>query len=112
MRELLLRHGVEAAAEIRGWGDGATGLHIAAFQGHVDVVTLLLRHGARVDVIDKTWKTTPLTWAMTGWSMRPADAHYEIVKALVAAGASVRPDMFEWDAVRGDPRMHAALTAV
>jgi ankyrin repeat protein len=110
--EFLLGHGVDTAAEVKGWGEGATGLHIAAFQGHLDVVTLLLRNGARVDVIDKTWKTTPLTWAMTGWSMRPADAHYDIVKALVAAGASVRPDIVEWDAVRGDPRMHAALTAV
>lgn len=37
--------------------DGRTALHIAACQGHNDVVQLLLRSGAEVDVMDR-WGST------------------------------------------------------
>jgi hypothetical protein len=107
--EFLLEHGVDVNAEMRGFGEGHTALHSSAYQGHLDVVALLLRHGAHVDVVDKTWHTTPLTWALTGWSRRPSPHHYEIVARLVAAGAAVTADMLEWDKARADERMMSAL---
>ena len=86
---------------------------LAAFHGHVEVVCALLRRGARTDVIDKTWWTPPLVWALTGWSGKPpaeASRYYEVVSRLVAAGAHVTPDLLDWDKARADPRMIAALT--
>jgi hypothetical protein len=76
-------------------------------------VNALLRRGARVDVIDKTWGTPPLIWALTGWSREPAsDAtrYYQVVARLVAAGSTVKPDLLQWDNARADPKMLAALT--
>jgi hypothetical protein len=69
--DLLLRRGVEVDAQVTVQGEGHTGLHTAAVRGHLDVVDVLLRWGASVDVIDKTWGTTPLVWALTGWSREP-----------------------------------------
>jgi len=111
--DFLLDRGIEVDEQLRGHGEGHTGLHVAAFHGHVDVVTALLRRGARTDVIDKTWGTPPLVWALTGWSGKPlaeAGRYYEVVSRLVAAGADVTPDLLDWDQARADPRMIAALT--
>jgi hypothetical protein len=111
--EFLLDNGMEVDAELRGHGEGHTGLHVAAFHGHVDVVEALLRRGARVDAIDKTWGTPPLVWTLTGWSRKPATEagrYHEVVARLVAAGANVKPDLLEWDKARADPKMLAALT--
>ena len=69
--DFLLDQGMEVDAELRGHGEGHTGLHVAAFHGQIDVVKTLLRHGARVDSIDKTWGTPPLVWALTGWDRHP-----------------------------------------
>ena len=38
-------------------------LHQAALAGHIDVVKLLLDRGARTDVKDTVWQSTPLGWA-------------------------------------------------
>ena len=73
----------------------------------------LLTRGARVDVIDKTWGTPPLIWALTGWaseSSNDAERYHDVVARLVAAGAKVTPDLLEWDKARADPKMFAALT--
>ena len=107
--EFLLEHRADVNAELQGFGEGHTGLHVAAYQGHADLVTSLLRHGARVDAIDKTWHTTPVTWALTGWSRRPSPQHYAIVAQLVASGAAVTSDLLESHAVRADVRMRSAL---
>jgi Ankyrin repeats (3 copies) len=107
--EFLLANGVGVDDESRGFGEGHTGLHVAAYQGHLELVTTLLRHGASVDAIDKTWQTTPLTWALTGWERHPSPHHYDIVAALVTAGAAVTADMLEWDKARADARMTSAL---
>jgi hypothetical protein len=111
--ELLLDRGVGVDAELRGHGEGHTGLHVAAYHGHADLVDALLGRGASVDPIDKTWGTSPLIWALTGWSRAPAAraARFDnVVARLVRAGAAVTPDLLEWDRVRGDPKMRAALT--
>ncbi|PIN21363.1 Tyrosine kinase [Handroanthus impetiginosus] len=59
--------------------DGRTALHVAACQGQTDVVDLLLRRDAEVDVEDR-WGSTPL-----------ADAIYyqnnDVIKLLEAHGA-------------------------
>ncbi len=110
--DFLLHRGIDVDAPLREHGEGHTGLHVAAFHGHVDVVRVLLRHGARVDAIDRTWGTPPLVWALTGWSKEPAPhagRYYEVVARLVGAGANVTPDLLEWDRVRADPTMIAAL---
>jgi ankyrin repeat protein len=104
---------LEVDVELSGHGEGHTGLHVAAFHGHVDVVASLLRRGARVDAIDKTWGTTPLVWALTGWtraSATTAGRYYDVVARLVAAGSSVQADLLDSDKIRSDPKMLAALT--
>ena len=73
----------------------------------------LLRHGARVDAIDKTWGTPPLVWALTGWDRQPAgqrNTYYDVVARLVAAGAKVTPDLLAWDKAKANPKMLSALT--
>jgi len=111
--DFLLDQGMEVDAELRGHGEGHTGLHVAAFHGQIDVVKTLLRHGARVDAIDKTWGTPPLLWGLTGWDRQPAgdrDKYYEVVARLVVAGANVTPDLLAWDKAKANPRMLSALT--
>jgi hypothetical protein len=111
--EFLLERGMEVDTELKGHGQGHTGLHVASFHGHLDVVNTLLRHGARVDAIDKTWGTPPLVWALTGWDMQRANQagrHYEVIARLVAAGATVTPDLLAWEKARADPKMLSALT--
>jgi ankyrin repeat protein len=108
----FLDHGIDVDAELRGHGEGHTGLHVAAFHGHLGVVDTLLKRGARVDAIAKRWPTPPLLWALTGWTRKPStgrERYYAVVARLIEAGATPRPDVFDWDAVRHDPRMLAAL---
>jgi hypothetical protein len=109
--EFLLDRGIEVDAELRLFGQGHTALHIASYHAHGEVVRVLLRAGARMDVRDKTWGTPPITWALTGWSHGKApDARYhETVAMLVDAGSEVNPEWLEWDRVRTDPAMRAAL---
>lgn len=110
--DFLVNQGMEVDTELRGHGEGHTGLHVAAFHGQVDVVKTLLRHGARVHVIDKTWGTPPLVWALTGWDRQGTgqDDYCEVVARLVAAGANVTSDLLAWDKAKANPKMLAALT--
>jgi hypothetical protein len=52
-------------------------------------------------------------WALTGWSRGKAapERFHEIVAMLVAAGSEVDSGWLEWDRVRADPGMRAALLA-
>lgn len=111
----LLDHGVDVGIKVRAHGEGCTGLHLAAFHGDAEMIRLLLGRGARVDITDDTWHTQPLTWAVYAWSEEPEEPrerYYEVVRLLRAAGAVVRPDLLEWDTVRADAQMLAALKEV
>lgn len=108
--ELLLQHGLDIDVELKSHGEGHTGLHVAAFHGQLDAVKTLLRLGARVVAIDKTWKTPPLVWALTGWQRSGHSGnYYDVVAALVAAGATVAADILNWDKAQADKKMSAAL---
>jgi ankyrin repeat protein len=74
----------------RGW----TGLHTAARQGHVDVVRLLLEHGANPNAREAGDNTYPLHWAA-------AHAHLETVRVLLDAGSDVHGigDVHELDVI-------------
>jgi ankyrin repeat protein len=109
--EFLLDSGIDVDRELQFHGEGHTALHVASYHATVDTVRTLLRRGARVDLRDKTWGTTPLSWVLTGWrrANTKSERFYETVSALVAAGSEVKPELLEWDPVRADPRMSTAL---
>jgi ankyrin repeat protein len=95
---------------------GETALHWAAYGGHADIVKLLLKRKARVDIKDKRFGGTPLGWALHGWCYPPPEAkrnrYYETVALLVAAGGRVNLkdlDRQQTQKLRADPRMRAAL---
>ncbi|MCK5745862.1 MAG: ankyrin repeat domain-containing protein, partial [Oricola sp.] len=44
----------------------STPLHQAALHGDLDLIRLLLNHGARTDIQDTMWRGTPLGWALHG----------------------------------------------
>jgi ankyrin repeat protein len=111
--EFLLESGIDVNARYPFHGRGHTGLHLASYHAHPDVVGVLLRRGATEDLTDETWGTTPLVWALHAWSQDPTapiDRYYEVVALLVRAGAAVKPEYLEWDKVQADPKMRAALT--
>ncbi len=62
--------------------DGYTGLGVAAYLGHREVVAYLLDHGADVNYVEPTSGFTALTGAV-------ASGHSDIVRVLVAHGADV-----------------------
>src|SRR5579871_1741691 len=101
--------------------DGETGLHWAAYGGHLEIAGLLLKANAPLHLKDRVHGGTPLGWAIYGWG-NPAPEfknsnYHEVVELLVRAGAVV-----DWDwlgspdradslgaKVRADSRMMAAL---
>ncbi len=86
----LLDHGVDPAS---GADVDMTGLHLAAHEGHLDTVKLLLAHNASLEA-KNVYGGTVL--GQTLWSVihHPMPEHREIVEALVAAGANVGDDWF------------------
>lgn len=90
---------VDANGEHGGW----TGLHYAARDGRLDVVQLLLAHGADPDAREAGDNTTPLHWAA-------AHRALEVVRALLDAGADPQGagDLHELDAIGWATYFHPA----
>jgi ankyrin repeat protein len=89
---ILLRHGIDANVTRL----GQTVLHFAAARGGVNgldrnrFASLLLDHGARLDLRDDLLKSTPLGWACR-WGRQ------ELAELLIARGATVHePDAEPW----------------
>ena len=49
-----------------GYHAHSTPLHQAVWAGHLDVVRLLVEHGARLDIEDTVYRATPMGWAEYG----------------------------------------------
>jgi ankyrin repeat protein len=59
----LLDHGADPNALWAHWEAQVTALHLAAMQGHADVVRLLLASGADPTIRDNIHDGDPLGWA-------------------------------------------------
>jgi ankyrin repeat protein len=99
---------------------GQGGLHWAMYGPHVDVVRILLSHGAPVNARD-AMESTALHWGLREWAVtgdaHQREAYYEVLGLLVSAGADVDLSPFERhprggrvaEAVRADARMREIL---
>jgi Ankyrin repeats (3 copies) len=114
----LLEKGVGPGVRNR---EGQTGLHWAAYGPHVEIVKLLLEHGAQADAREERFEGTPLDWALYTW-MQTKGAHernrsYATIALLVQAGARFDPGQRSDRAgqsamlaeIRSDQRMRRAL---
>jgi ankyrin repeat protein len=86
--EFLLGYGVDPAF---GAGIDMTGLHLAAHEGHLDTVKLLLAHNAPIEALNMYGGTV---LSQTLWSAvhHPMPTHSDIIETLLAAGAKVEDD--------------------
>lgn len=84
----LLDYGVDPAV---GAGADMTGLHLAAHDGHLDTVKLLLAHDAPLEV-KNSYGGTVLDQTLWSAVNHPRPAHRDIVETLIAAGAKVEAD--------------------
>ena len=86
MLQFLLDKGVDLAAQA---GGGQTGLHRATIGGHLEIVKLLLRYNAPLEVKNMFGGTV---FGQALWSAGHGgdpDVYIAILAALVAAGAKV-----------------------
>jgi ankyrin repeat protein len=88
----------DPAVQYGGW----TGLHLAAREGHLDAVRLLLEHGADPSAREAGDNTYPLHWAAAG-------RHLEVVRALLDAGGDIHGlgDVHELGAIGWATFFHA-----
>jgi len=78
------------AVDAKGRPHGQTGLHWAAYGGHLDIVKLLIERGAAIDAKDESYGGTPLDWALyarANSSTANRDPYYEVVALLRRMGA-------------------------
>lgn len=73
----LLAKGADVNAKLR---YGTTALSYAADRGHLDVVKVLVEHGAELNIKDTFYNSPPLSWAAY-------NGHTEVVKFLLEKGA-------------------------
>jgi ankyrin repeat protein len=87
---------------------GYTALHNAAWSGSADLVDLLIARGAPVDIVDPTFQSTPLGFAMYDCLIEkrhPEGEFGRVAKSLIEAGSP-------WDALEyptGDSRLDDVL---
>ena len=114
--EYLLDRGVNAG-EVLPRPHKQTGLHWAAYCGHVHTVKALLKRHPPLDVRDASFNATPLGWAVQGWWERRdrveavKEPYYGIMQLLVAAGSPVDLTWLKQERMATEPRLYAALTA-
>jgi ankyrin repeat protein len=96
--ELMLALGFDPAVPSGSGPGGGTALHCAAWQGSVASVEAILRYPAGralLETRDGTYGGTPLSWCRHG-SFNCGDPradHAGVARVLIAAGASVPPEM-------------------
>lgn len=76
------------------WRYGMTALFPACDRGHLEVVKLLLERGANVNVSDRFYNATPITWALN-------KDHLEIVMFLLEKGAQNSPRVLNMGIEKG-----------
>jgi hypothetical protein len=111
--EFFLGRGFDPAWTVGGPGERRTALHLAAYEGRVAIVEVLLRHAAPVNVTDELHAMPPLVWALHAWLVegRKDQASYRaVVRLLAEAGAAVRAEWIDDDRVRADPELFQVLT--
>jgi ankyrin repeat protein len=84
--------------DLGGFGEnGATALHVAASNGQVEMVQLLLELEAPVNVRDEVFGTSPLTWAARASKNSDREEDYRrIVEALLDAGTDREACFNRW----------------
>ena len=92
---------------------GETALHWAALLGEDRLAERLIEN-VDPNLKDKKYKSSSLGWAVHGWCNPPAGNYgcqLEVVRLLVAAGATVEPEWMESEKIASSPAMLAALKA-
>ena len=99
--ELMLELGFDPSVPSVSGPTGGNALHCAAWEGSVDCVEAILRYPAGralIDVRETTYRGTPLSWCSHGSVNcgNPRADHPAVARMLLAAGASVNPEMADW----------------
>jgi hypothetical protein len=90
---------------------GETALHWAAMLGE-DRLAARLVPGSDLDLRDQKYGSSPLGWAIYGWSSAPAGnpgRQREVILLLVAAGAQIDPEWLKSEKVGSDSSIHSML---
>lgn len=86
--------------------EGSTPLHQACWNGHIEVVKVLLQAGADIEVRDGAHNGTPLGWTTHAAVIVGHKGPYpQIVQLLLDAGAEVKPDTY----FEGDPEIDKVI---
>jgi hypothetical protein len=93
----VLDQGVEVDAKFR---YDRTALSFAADRGSLDIVRMLLEHGADVNAKDTFYNVTPLTWALD-------KGHVEIVRLLLDKGATGGEEALQTGVDKDNPALVA-----
>jgi hypothetical protein len=90
---------------------GETALHWAAFLGEDRLVARLVQ-GSELDLKDQKYGSSPLGWAIYGWSNPPAGnrgRQREVILLLVAAGSEIDPEWLKSEKVCSDSSILSML---
>jgi ankyrin repeat protein len=98
--KLMLELGFDPAVPSASGPTGGNALHCAAWEGSAECVAALLEYPsgrALVNSIENTYGGTPLGWCCHGSRNchRPKANHAEVAKLLLAAGATLTPQLTE-----------------
>ena len=120
-REPVVRYFLQRGIDVRTDPDVRSSLPWAVYGGRVEVIRLLLEAGADVNLRHAQDQVAPLEAALGAWAWSDDDAdretYYEVVRVLVAHGATLDTNRFKQDdrrqeiaeKVRADSRMLATL---